>query len=177
MRERRRSECDREGLSSTFRRKMRPRSGMYGPVIHKCGRRIPYAGRSRFAGPSPCASGRDREGRSSIFRRKMRSRSGMHGPVSISAVVASPTRVNPASRVPLALRFGSRPRRAEQSLPKEDATPQRDARPQSIHNRGAASPSAAPSRFAAPRATLGAPFARSLTKQAARKAFVPYGLR
>ena len=57
------------------------RDGMHGPVIHKCGRRIPYAGRSRFAGPSPCASGRDREGRSSIFRRKMRPRSGMHGPV------------------------------------------------------------------------------------------------
>ena len=36
------------------------RDGMHGPVTHKCGRRIPYAGRSRFAGPSPCASGRDR---------------------------------------------------------------------------------------------------------------------
>ena len=57
------------------------RDGMHGPVTHKCGRRIPYAGRSRFAGPSPSASGRDREGRSSIFRRKMRPRSGMHGPV------------------------------------------------------------------------------------------------
>jgi hypothetical protein len=92
MRERRRSECDREGRSSNFRRKMRPRSGMYGPVIQKCGRRIPYAGRSRFAGPSPCASGRDREESSSTFRRKMRPRSGMHAPSqSIIAVAASPS--------------------------------------------------------------------------------------
>jgi hypothetical protein len=28
------------------------RDGMHDPVIHKCGGRIPYAGRSHFAGPS-----------------------------------------------------------------------------------------------------------------------------
>jgi hypothetical protein len=127
MCERRRRECDREGLSSVFRRKMRSRSGMHDPVIHKCGRRIPYAGRSRFAGPSPCASGRDRVGLSSVFRRKMRPRSWMHAPSqSIIAVAASPT--------------------------------------------------AARSRFAGPSGNApGAPFARSLTKQTARKAVVPMG--
>ena len=118
MRERRRRECDREGRSSIFRRKMRPRSGMHGPVIHKCGRRIPCAGRSRFAGPSPSASGRDREGRSSTFRRKMRPRSGMHGPVIHKCGRRIPYAVDP-----LALRFESRPRRIEQYFPKEDAIP------------------------------------------------------
>ena len=57
----------RGGRSSSFRQEVRPRSGMHGPVIHKCGRRIPYAGRSRFTGSSPCASGRYRGGRSSVF--------------------------------------------------------------------------------------------------------------
>ena len=106
MRERRQRECDREGRSSVFRRKMRPRSGMHGPVTHKCGRRIPYAGRSRFAGPSPCASGRDREGSSSTFRRKMRPRSGMHAPSqSIIAVAASPPLPDPRFAGPLGRRF------------------------------------------------------------------------
>jgi hypothetical protein len=65
-----------------------------------------------------------------------------------------------------------RPRRAEQYLPKEDATPQRDARPQSIHNRGHPHPPTLPDPASrAPRATLWErPFARSLTKQSARKA-------
>src|SRR5690242_7950905 len=107
MRERRRRECDREGRSSVFRRKMRPRSGMHGPVTHKCGRRIPYADRSRFAGPSPCAPGRDREGSSSTFRRKMRPRSGMHAPSqSIIAVAASPSAAR-SLRGPLGRRFSA----------------------------------------------------------------------
>jgi hypothetical protein len=59
VRERRRSEwCDREGRSSIFRRKMRPRSGMNAPSIHSCGRRVLAAAQSRFAGPSCDALGR-----------------------------------------------------------------------------------------------------------------------
>jgi hypothetical protein len=57
----------------------------------------PYAGRSRFAGPSPCASGRDREGPSSVFQRKMRPRSGMRAPQRITNAVAVPD----AARSPL----------------------------------------------------------------------------
>ncbi len=53
MRERRRREwSDREGLSSTFRRKMRPRSGMPAPsrsIIAVAA--SPSAARSRFAAP------------------------------------------------------------------------------------------------------------------------------
>jgi hypothetical protein len=65
-----------------------------------------------------------------------------------------------------------RPRRAEQYLPKEDATPQRDARPQSIHNRGRCIPLRCPIPLRGPlvQRSGGAPFARSLTKQSARKA-------
>ena len=59
MRERRRREwCDREGLSSTFRRKMRSRSGMHAPsqsIIAVAA--SPSAARSRFAGPSGNALG------------------------------------------------------------------------------------------------------------------------
>ena len=58
MRERRRRECDREGWSSTFRRKMRPRSGMHAPsqsIIAVAA--SPSAARSRFAGPSSNAPG------------------------------------------------------------------------------------------------------------------------
>jgi hypothetical protein len=37
------------------------RSGMHGPVIHKCDRRIPYAGRSRFAEGGAVPSERRRD--------------------------------------------------------------------------------------------------------------------
>ena len=55
---------------------------------------------SRFAVPSPCASGRYGAGRSSVFRRRCDPVAGWAARSSISAVVASPTRVDPASRVP-----------------------------------------------------------------------------
>ncbi len=100
MRERRRRECDREGRSSSFRRKMRPRSGMHGPVIHKCGRRIPYAGRSRFAAPRPALRVATAKGGAVSSAGRCDPAAGCTARSSISAVVASPTRVDPASRVP-----------------------------------------------------------------------------
>ena len=91
MRERRQRECDREGRSSVFRRKMRPRSGMHGPVTHKCGRRIPYADRSRFAGPlRPALRVATAKGRAVPSEGRCDPVAGMHAPSqSIIAVAAS----------------------------------------------------------------------------------------
>src|SRR5690242_10345410 len=51
------AECDHAGLSSTFRRKMRPRSGMQAPTYHKRGRTSPSLPDPRFAGPLGQRSG------------------------------------------------------------------------------------------------------------------------
>src|SRR5690348_5816828 len=58
MRERRRSEwCDRGGRSSFFRRKMRPRSGMWGPLIIPWRSGIPSAALIPLRGPLGQRSG------------------------------------------------------------------------------------------------------------------------
>ncbi|SEL13290.1 hypothetical protein SAMN05216387_105168 [Nitrosovibrio tenuis] len=81
---------DREGQSSVFRRKMRPRSGMQAPQYMRTA--IPSAARSSLGDPSGDALGRDREGQSSVFRRKMRPRSRMQALQYMRSAIPSAAR-------------------------------------------------------------------------------------
>jgi hypothetical protein len=121
---------DREGRSSVFRRKMRPRSGLFAPQQYPGAvLASPPLPDPRFAGPLGLRSGAHREGWSSVFRRKMRPPSGMQTPQqypeAVSCIPAAAR--SPLRRAPRATLRGA-PRRAEQSLPKEDATPQPHAK-------------------------------------------------